>query len=79
MSGGAVYVPVQAGDGVSFMPGTLPAGVRRRIEELGVMNDRRLACRAARDQKGLMRLAEEYEARHMPVMAAAIRQEANEV
>lgn len=73
-----VYEKTLEGGGVSFMPGEIQPAIRRRIEMLGKMNDRRLGYVAAGDWESLLELAAEYEAKKMPRMAAEIRKEAYE-
>ncbi len=70
------YQAHQKGQGVAFQGYKLPKGVARRIEELGKLNDRRLACRSARDKYGLLELAACYAEKDMPLMAAEITKEA---
>ena len=50
----------------------------QRIEMLGKLNDRRESLKTAGDWAGLIVLADEYEKKSMPTMAAAIRSEAKE-
>lgn len=71
-----VYVPSLTGQGVSFMPGEIKPAIMRRIEMIGKLNDRRLAYMAAGDGESLLRLADEYEEKKMPVMANIVRKEA---
>jgi len=47
-----------------------------RIEMLGEMNDRRERYKVAGDWESLLKLADEYEARLVPSVAAMIRREA---
>lgn len=75
---GDIFIPASSGDGVQFGYEKLKPGVARRIEMLGKMNDRRVAMKGLGDWKGLLQLAEEYEAKKMPKMAAEIRKEAYE-
>ena len=75
---GLPYIPAESGDGVAFGPEKLKPDVMRRIEALGVLNDRRVAYVAAGDGESLLRLADEYEAKKMPVMAESVRKEAYE-
>jgi len=49
-----------------------------RIEMIGRLNDRRESLKTAGDWVGLLKLADEYEEKFMPTMAAAIRSEAKE-
>jgi hypothetical protein len=75
---GLPYVPAESGDGVAFTFEKLKPAVERRIEELGVLNDRRVAYVAAGDGESLLQLADEYDKRKMPVMAETVRKEAYE-
>ena len=69
----------QTGSGVTFLDVKLKPAVSRRIEWLGLMNDRRIACLANNDMLGLLQLANEYEERGMLLTAKEIRLEvANE-
>ena len=72
------YVAVQAGDGVNFMPGEIQPSVMKRIEMIGKLNDRWLEYRTAGDGESLLRLAEEYAKKKMPLMANIVRKEAAE-
>ena len=76
---GKPYVPIAAGDGVAFDDTKIKPEIMRRIEALGVLNDRRVAYVAAGDGESLLKLADEYEAKKMPVMAETVRKEAYEV
>lgn len=76
--GGKPYTPAQAGDGVAFGVEKIKPGIMKRIDALGLMNDRRTEYVAAGDVESLLKLAQEYEAKKMPVMAEAVRQEAYE-
>lgn len=75
---GEIYISNKTGDGVQFNFEKLKPGEARRIEELGRMNDRRVAMKGCGDWEGLLKLAEEYEAKKMPKMAAEIRKEARD-
>lgn len=75
---GKLYVPAESGDGVGFEDTKLKPAIMRRIEELGKLNDRRVAYRAAGDGESLLKLADEYDAKRMPVMAESVRKEAYE-
>lgn len=75
---GKLYIPAERGDGVAFEHEKIKPDIMRRIEALGVMNDRRVAYVAARDGESLLRLAKEYDAKKMPVMAETVRKEAYE-
>ena len=72
------YIQVKAGDGVYFMPGEIQPSVMKRIEMIGKLNDRWLEYRTAGDGESLLRLAEEYAKKKMPVMANIVRKEAAE-
>lgn len=76
--GGKWYTPAESGDGVAFEFEKIKPEVMKRIEALGVLNDRRVAYVAAGDWMSLLQLADEYEAKKMPVMAEAVRKEAYE-
>lgn len=67
--------------GVVLLPEKDNPVIRKRIEELGRMNDRYNALRNAGDKPGLLRLAGEYECHKPPMlaMAATIRREAAEL
>lgn len=54
----------------------LKKDVQRRVEMIGKLNDRRMAYVAAGDGESLLRLAEEYKSKKMPVMANIVRKEA---
>ena len=72
------YIQVKAGDGVYFMPGEIQPSVMKRIEMIGKLNDRREEYLAAGDGESLLRLAEEYAKKKMPMMANIVRKEAVE-
>lgn len=76
--GGKLYTPAEAGDGVAFEFEKIKPAVMSRIEALGLLNDRRLAYKGDGDWVSLLRLADEYEEKRMPVMAEAVRKEAYE-
>ncbi len=55
----------QPGSGISIPTGKLSPAIMKRIEWLGTMNDRVVACLAAADFPGLLVLASQYAERGM--------------
>ncbi len=64
-------------DGERVTMGLKP-DVLKRIEMIGKLNDRRERYKVAGDWESLLKLADEYEAKHMSTMAGMCRKEAEE-
>jgi len=63
----------EAGSGIGFMSYKLKPEQERRIEWLGMMNDRHIILLANNDKLGLLELANDYEVRGMVNTANHIR------